>query len=108
MTENTINIAIDILGKSYSIRCSDSEAVLLQQAAKHVDKEMRGIKESGKAVNLDKLAIMTALNMAYQWLVLQREKDNSMQSINQRIEELREKLDDALAKNAQTELLYTE
>ena len=108
MTDIMMSISIDILGKSYTIKCSDSEAVLLQQAAKRIDKEMREIKESGKAVNIDKLAIMTALNMAYQLLSLQQDKDHSMLSINQRINELQEKLDDALAHNVQTELLYTE
>ncbi|OGT45895.1 MAG: hypothetical protein A3E83_02285 [Gammaproteobacteria bacterium RIFCSPHIGHO2_12_FULL_41_20] len=109
MTDNIIkNVVIDILGKSYTVKCSESEAELLQQSAKCVDKEMRGLKESGKALNLDRLAIMTALHMAYQLLILQKEKESSMQSIHQRINELQEKLGDALDKNAQTEFLYTE
>lgn len=107
MTDQIMNIAIEIVGKSYTLKCSSSEADILQQAGKRIDKHMRGIKDSGKIVNLDKIAIVTALEMAYQLIALEQEKSTSMQSISQRIETLQDKLELALgSKMGQKELEY--
>jgi cell division protein ZapA len=107
MTEKTVNTTIEILGKFYPVKCLESELKSLQQAADYLNKEMRVVQESGKAINLERIAIITALNMASQLLQVDLQKNGFLSKINQRIAEMQDKLDGAIHKTLQTELVYT-
>jgi len=107
MTEKTINTTIEILGKFYPVRCQESEAKSLQQAAEYLNNQMKDVQDSGKAINLERIAIITALNMAHQLLQIDQQKSGLMSKINQRIAHLQDKLDSAINKTMQTELVYT-
>lgn len=107
MTDKIVSTTIEILGKTYPVRCSESELKSLQQAAVFLNQKMLEVKESGKAINLERIAIITALNMSYQFLQLDQQKNGIMNKINQRISQLQDKLDTAINKTSQTELVYT-
>lgn len=103
----TINTTIEILGKLYPIRCLESELSYLQQAAQFVNEKMSEVKDSGKAINLERIAIITALNIAAQFLQLDHQKTQMLEQINQRINQLQDKLDISIQQSCQTELLIT-
>jgi cell division protein ZapA len=107
MTSKTISTTIEILGKIYPIRCEESELPSLQQAAALLDKKMAEIKESGKVINLERIAIISALNMAHQFLQLDQQKSSYLQTINLRITQLQAMLDASLNKAPETELIYS-
>lgn len=107
MTEKTINTTIEILGKFYPIRCPESDVESLQQAAKYLDDLMANIQSSGKAINLERIAIMAALNISHQLLQQNNQKDSWMNKINSRITSLQDKLESAINKHLQAELAYT-
>jgi len=107
MTEKPVNTTVDILGKVYSIRCPESELDQLQEAATFLNDKMSAVQESGKAINLERIAIMAALNIAYELLQKSQEKDGVMKKINQRILHLQEKIDHALNYSEQNELVYS-
>ena len=68
MIDKTLTTTVEILGKLYSIRCLESELKSLQQAAALVNQKMTEIQTSGKAINLERIAIITALNITHQFL----------------------------------------
>lgn len=107
MTDKTINTTIEILGKFYPIRCPESDVESLQQAAKFLDEQMASIQASGKAINLERIAIMAALNISHQLLQQDQQKDSWVNKINSRITTLQEKLENAINKHLQTELIYS-
>jgi cell division protein ZapA len=108
MTDKIINTTIEILGKFYSVRCTESETASLQQAAEYLNRKMTEVHDSGKAINLERIAIISALNIAHEFLQQDQQKNGAMTKINQRISQLQDKLDHAMHNNAvQTELLYT-
>lgn len=107
MKEKTINATIEILGKLYPVRCLESEVDSLQQAAQFLNQQMELVQESGKVINLERIAIITALNITHQYLELDREKVDLVDRINLRIKQLQEKLEDATTRTLQTELIYT-
>lgn len=107
MTDKSVSTTIEILGKLYPIRCADSEVALLQQAAEFLNQKMLEVQNSGKAINLERIAIITALNMAHQFLQVDQQKSSIVNTINQRITHLQSKLDNAINKTLQTELIYT-
>jgi cell division protein ZapA len=107
MSEKPINATIEILGKFYQIRCPEAELESLQEAASYVNEKMSEVQESGKAINLERIAIITALNIAHELLQQDEQKSSLMSKINQRITSLQDKLDSAMNKAKQTELIYT-
>jgi cell division protein ZapA len=107
MTTKTMNATIDLLGKSYSIRCPESELKSLQQASDYLNKKMLEIQEAGTAINLERIAIMAGLNIAYELLQQDHYKSSIMNKINQKISNLHDRLDIAVNRALQRELIYT-
>lgn len=105
MSNKIVNTTIDILGKSYPVRCPESELPSLQQAAEYLNRKMTEVRESGKAINLERIAIITALNITYQYLQLDQQKSSHIDKINKRLSHLQNKLDAAINKTLQTELI---
>lgn len=105
MTE-TVHTSIEILGKLYPIRCPETEVKILQQAARLLNEKMMEVKESGKVINIERIAIIAALNIAHQLLEIQQQKHQYANKINLRLAQLQDKLDAAINKAIQTELIY--
>ena len=96
MNSETRPIVVHILGKEYRVACSDEEQEALLASARLVDRKMRDIREGGRVIGTDRIAVMTALNIAHDLLQLQNDEDNHAQTINQRIRNLQGKIDFAL------------
>lgn len=109
MIENDkqVTTAIEILGKQYPVRCPESEVQSLQTAAKLLNQKMSEVQESGKAINLERIAIITALNFANQLLQADSQKSSVMQRINSRLQQLQSRMETALNEAVQTELIYS-
>ena len=58
-------IPVRILDKEYQVQCPPDEVAALQQSALVVDQRMREIRKSGSVIGLERIAIMTALNLSY-------------------------------------------
>jgi len=103
MMNNTTDTSIEIMGKTYQIKCPETEVNSLQRAAQYLEEKMRLIRASG-ILSLDRVAIITALNMAHQLLMLEQQKNQQAQLLNQRLTELQNKVESALAQSMQMEL----
>jgi cell division protein ZapA len=57
---------VTILGQSYLLSCPDGGEALLQAAVKQVDGEMSAIRDAGKVKARERIAVLAALNLAYQ------------------------------------------
>lgn len=108
MSDKIISTTIEILGKYYPIRCPESEIKSLQEAAAFLNRKMTEVQDSGKVINLERIAIITGLNIANQLLQLEHQKGSLLQRITQRVTQLHDKLDGALNKSLQTELVYAD
>lgn len=107
MSNEIISTTIEILGKYYPIRCPESEAASLQEAAMLLNKKMLEVQESGKAINLERIAIITALNIAHEYLELSQQKTSLLGKITQRLTQLQDKIDHVMDKAESTEMIYT-
>ena len=59
-------VEVSILGQVYMLGCPDGGEALLAIAVASVDKEMTTIRESGKVKARERIAVLAALNLAYQ------------------------------------------
>ena len=55
-----------ILGQSYMLACPPDGEALLHEAVAIVDREMSAIRDAGKVKARERIAVLTALNLAYQ------------------------------------------
>ncbi len=60
---------VKIMGREFKIACKPEERAALQQAVNIVETRMSTIRDTGKVVGLDKIAVMAALQIAHESLV---------------------------------------
>ena len=95
-------IDITILGREFTVSCTDEERQGLLDAVNYLDKKMREIRDSGKVVGLERIAIMAALNLSHE--VLNTKTGNvDIGDYKRRINAMQNQIDEAIA--AQTNLL---
>lgn len=107
MTSKVEGITIHILDKEYLIACSDEERHDLQRSADYLDKKMREIRDSGKIIGSDRIAVMAALNISHELLTQGKSTSASPDldnNIGTRIRSIQEKIDDALYRSRQLEI----
>ena len=59
-------IEVSILGQAYTLGCPDGGEELLAKAVSAVDREMTNIRDAGKVKARERIAVLAALNLAYQ------------------------------------------
>jgi cell division protein ZapA len=59
-------VEVSILGQVYMLGCPEGGETLLQSAVAAVDKEMTAIRDGGKVKARERIAVLAALNLAYQ------------------------------------------
>lgn len=59
-------VEVTILGQGYILGCPDNGEPLLAAAVAAVDREMSAIRDAGKVKARDRIAVLAALNLAYQ------------------------------------------
>jgi len=96
--ENTTSepISVDILDREYQFACKPGERAALKAAAVFLDERMRAIKNAGRLMALERIAVMTALNLSDELLKLQKIEKHRQDNIDSRIRLLVNELDDAL------------
>ncbi len=98
-------VTVSILDKDYLVTCSDEERHDLMRSADFLDKKMREIRDNGKVIGADRIAVMAALNISHE--LLNRDGNNPKTSadeqIGTRIKGLQEKIEQALFKSQQME-----
>ena len=107
MSKELPDTFVEILGKSYQIKCPESEVNSLKRAAEYLENKMRTMREAG-ILSVDKVAIITALNVIHEWQTLEQQKNHYVQNVNQRVLELQTRVEHALAQTAQMELQSAE
>ncbi|MDR3429830.1 MULTISPECIES: cell division protein ZapA [Silvimonas] len=59
---------VSIMGREFRVACPDDEEETLLQAVEVLNGKMHEIRESGKVIGIEKIAIMAALNIAHEYL----------------------------------------
>ena len=76
MSDKALPITLSILGKDYKIACPPSEQETLLTSALQLDQQMRELRDSGKIVGADRIAVMAALHLAHDLVNLREENKN--------------------------------
>ena len=104
MNEMYAHVSIRILEKEYQVACPANEKTALMESAEMLNRKMREIRDSGKVVGLDRVAVMAALNMANELLQRTGEDQELKDIVGLRVKAMRERLDSALGAGQQLSL----
>lgn len=104
MSEMYAHVTVRILEKEYHVACPAEEKASLLASADLLNEKMREIRDAGKVVGLDRVAVMAALNLANELLESQGRGDELKDIVGLRIKSMRERLDDALGPAKQLSL----
>jgi cell division protein ZapA len=93
MTQQIAQVSVRILDKEYQVACRPEERTDLLDSAEILNSKMREIRDTGRVVGLDRIAVMAALNMANDLIhaqardvELEGDVSNRLRSISDRVE----------------------
>jgi cell division protein ZapA len=98
------HVTIRILEKEYNVACPAEEKAALVASAELLNSKMREIRDSGKVVGLDRVAVMAALNLANELIRTQVQDQELKNIVNIRVRAMRDQLDSALGPAKQLSL----
>jgi len=87
-------LKVHILDKEYLVACPEEEMDALKASAKHLNDKMTEIRETGKVVGIDRIAVMAGLNIAHEAL----SGGGKSSRTGTRIKKLNSQIDKVLAK----------
>lgn len=104
MNDIYAHVSVRILEKEYQVSCPANERTDLLDSAEILNGKMREIRDSGKVVGLDRIAVMAALNMANE-LLHARARDKHIEgTFGNRLKLISDRVDSALGDSQQLEL----
>lgn len=89
MNSNKNTTEITLLDQKYMIACTPEEQDNLLLAASHLNKKLSEVRRSGKVLGMERIAIITALNLANELLQLDKNnlnKDAKIVQLNQQMD----------------------
>jgi len=97
-------VTVRILEKDYHVACPAEEKRDLLASVDLLNSKMREIRDSGKVVGLDRVAVMAALNLANELIKTQGRGEELQDIVGLRVKAMRQRLDDALGPAKQLSL----
>ena len=102
--QDQARVSVRIMDKEYVVACPYDERSALLDAAEFLNARMRDIRDTGKVVGLDRIAVMAALNLAHEYLKGKDRESKLDSGVGHRVRALRERVEGALEKGQQLEL----
>lgn len=93
---NNVSLDVAIMGREFRVACPEEERESLLQAVSYLDRKMREIRDGGKVIGLERIAIMAALNITHDYLGA-RPAEPDTREYRERLDRLTHLLDQALA-----------
>ncbi|MFM7720969.1 MAG: cell division protein ZapA [Sediminibacterium sp.] len=102
--KDSARVNIRILEKEYLVACPHEERSALLDSAELLNARMREIRDSGKVVGLDRIAVIAALNIANELIRLQNRDQQTEADLGNRVRAMRDRIEGELARGRQLEL----
>jgi len=97
----SVPVTVEILGKEYRIACAAHEKEALLASARYLDEKMIDVRNTGKVVGSERIAVVAALNIAHELLQHKFGDHDKDKLIRQRLQGLQERIDAALDESPQ-------
>jgi cell division protein ZapA len=94
LTQSNGPVRVEIFDQAYNLRGSDAEYIL--RLAAYVDNKIRQVAQQTSTIDSTRLAVLAALNIADEFLVLKKKYDAVSGDLTQRTSHLAGALDEIL------------
>jgi cell division protein ZapA len=91
-------VDVNIMGRDFTVSCTDEERPGLINAVNFLDKKMRDIRDSGKIIGIERIAMMAALNLAHE-LLNSKSGTVDVGDFKRRITNMQDQIDKTCAEN---------
>ena len=102
MTSSTVTV--QILDREFQVNCETHEVEELTSSARYLDGEMKKIRDSGKVLGMDRIAVMAALNISHEYLSLSQNHSDVTTDSLKRISKLTGIIESSLERQKQFSL----
>lgn len=102
MSKEPSGIEVTILGKQFRVACNEEQQKDLLKAVEYLDGKMREIRDSGKVIGVERIAIVAALNIVHELLTTRIEGGFDIGELKRRIAHMQTSIDEVMS--AQDEL----
>jgi cell division protein ZapA len=96
MTDETVTVTVKLLDREFLVGCKPDEREGLLSAVTHLDRKMREIRHASRSPGYDRVAVLAALDITHELLMLQRNQQTVSSRAGEQIALLRRRLEDAL------------
>jgi cell division protein ZapA len=97
VTEQPIGVDIKILDKDYRIACPAEEQNELLASARFLDSRMREIRQTGRVIGTDRIAVLAALNIVHELLQVQNGQPGLDSDLVRRLARLGDRIGEAFS-----------
>lgn len=104
MNDQLAQVSVRILDKDYHVACPASERTDLLDSAELLNAKMREIRDTGRIVGLDRIAVMAALNITNDLLHAQARDRLLEGDITNRLRMIADRVENALGDTRQLDL----
>jgi cell division protein ZapA len=99
MNPDPSRVSVKILEKEYHVACPPEERPALLDSAEYLNCKMREIRDSGKVIGLDRIAVMAALNIVNELLKTRGHDEGVENDLTLRLKAMRERVESALTRS---------
>jgi cell division protein ZapA len=92
-SESARTLDVTILDREFRVVCSEVERPELLDAVAYLDKKMHEIRDIGKVITIERIAIMSALNIAHELLTTRLGSGFDMSEFKRRMEHMEATID---------------
>lgn len=89
---------ITIMGREFRVACPEEERAALTDAVRYLDTKMREIRDAGKVVGIERIAIMVALNVVHEHLTAGPPKGFDSDQFKRRIQSMTASINEVMSK----------
>ena len=97
MSQDNVPVTVRILDKEYRVACEPHEQEGLIESARLLDHSMREIRQTGRVIGSDRIAVMAALNIAHELIQARQSRAKTGEDTERRLSDLQNRIADALA-----------
>lgn len=93
MHNETLTQEIKLLDQILRVQCAPARVQELKQCAHLVDTKLHEVREAGKTLGLERIALLTALNLAQELINEQRQREQYLEAMGAQLNELQQQLE---------------
>jgi cell division protein ZapA len=100
LSDSPSTVDVTLLDRIYKIACPEEDHEALRDAAAYLDRKMRAIRDGARQNNNERIAVMAALDIAFEMLNPDSAEAIDRVGLRRKIASMQSVLDEALAPQA--------